>query len=73
MKRYILPLIATILLNGCGFLYSLKTADHKSMRDETISLGAMVVAEKHIENTDLLEWKRENQKGAYNGTNNLSK
>ena len=47
-----------VLLQGCGFVYSIKEVTLEGVSDKTIAAGAMVSVNKDISDTNLADWKK---------------
>ena len=57
LTKIVLAFTLTMILVGCGAMYSYKQATIKGVIDKTILVGAVVSGSKEIKDTNVLEWK----------------
>ena len=57
LTKIVLAFTLTMILVGCGAMYSYKQATLEGVVDKTILVGAVVSGSKEIKDTNVLEWK----------------
>ena len=59
MKKLNIIVVAfVLLLQGCGFIHSIKKVTPDGVNDTTVAAGAMVSVQKDISDTNLADWKK---------------
>ena len=57
LTKIVLGFTLTMILVGCGAIYSYKQATLEGVIDRTLLIGAAVSGSKEIKDTNVLEWK----------------